>query len=78
MKVSSPVGEFPFEARRVMVRHGRLVLEGAMGAWPAKVEMEPQDIVQLARLVPWPAIAIGAIALAGFVGRSRRRGAGAR
>ena len=78
MKVSSPVGDFPFEARRMTVRHGRLVLEGVMGAWPARVEMEPQDIVKLARLIPWPVIAIAGITLAGIVGRSRGRGAGAR
>lgn len=78
MKVSSPVGEFPFEARRVTVRHGRLVLEGAMGAWPARVEMEPHDIVKLARLIPWPVIAIGGITLAGLVARSRHRGREAR
>lgn len=76
MKVTSPVGEFPFEARRLTVKDGRLVLEGAMGAWPARVEMEPKDIIRMARLVPWPAIAVAGIALAGLVGR-RRRSAGA-
>lgn len=75
MKVSSPVGDFPFEARRLTVRNGRLVLEGAMGAWPARVELEPRDIVRLAQLVPWPAIAVAGITLAGLVGRRRRPGA---
>ena len=73
MKVSSPVGDFPFEARRLTVKDGRMVVEGAMGAWPTTVEVEPRDIVQLARLVPWPAIALGVIALAGVMRRSRRR-----
>jgi len=72
MKVSSPVGDFPFEARRLTVKNGRMVLEGAMGAWPARVEIEPKDIVHLARLVPWPVIAVAGIALAGLVGRRRR------
>lgn len=75
MKVSSPVGDFPFEARRLSVKDGRVVVEGAMGAWPTTVEVEPRDIVQLARLVPWPAIALGVIALAGLARRRRRRGA---
>ena len=72
MKVSSPVGDFPFEARRLLVRDGRIVLEGAMGAWPARVEMEPKDIVALARLGPWPAFAVAGIALASLVGRRQR------
>jgi len=73
MKVSSPVGDFPFEARRLSVKDGRMIVEGAMGAWPTQIEVEPRDIVQLARLVPWPAIALGGIALASLVRRSRRR-----
>jgi hypothetical protein len=72
MKVSSPVGDFPFEAKRLILKDGRLVLEGAMGAWPARVELEPKDILQLARLLPWPVIAIAGITLAGLVGRRRR------
>lgn len=72
MKVSSPVGDFPFEARRLTVKEGRMVVEGAMGAWPTTIEVEPRDIVQLARLIPWPAIAIGGIALAGLMRKSRR------
>jgi hypothetical protein len=43
-----------------------------MGAWPARVELEPTDILQLARLLPWPVIAIAGITLAGLVGRRRR------
>jgi hypothetical protein len=72
MKVSSPVGDFPFEAKRLILKDGQLVLEGAMGAWPARVELEPKDILQLARLLPWPVIAIAGITLAGLVGRRRR------
>jgi len=75
MKVSSPVGDFPFEARRLTVKNGRLVLEGAMGAWPAKVEMEPGDVFRMARLVPWPVLAVTVIALvAALAGRRRARG----
>ncbi len=74
MKVSSPVGDFPFEARRLTVKKGRLVLEGAMGAWPARVEMEPGDVFRVARLVPWPVIAFTAVAMVGALARRRRRG----
>jgi hypothetical protein len=72
MKVSSPVGDFPFEARRLSIKNGRMVLDGAMGAWPARVELEPKDIITLARLLPWPALAVAGITLAGLVGRRRR------
>jgi hypothetical protein len=71
MKVSSPVGDFPFEAKRLRLKDGRIVLEGAMGAWPAKVEMEPKDVVRLARLVPWPVIAVTGLALMGALARRR-------
>lgn len=74
MKVSSPVGDFPFEARRLTVKNGRLVLEGAMGAWPAKVEMEPGDVVRMARLVPWPVLAVAGLAMVGVLARRRRKG----
>ena len=40
MKVSSPIGDFPFEARRLRFENGSIVIEGAMGAWPATVRME--------------------------------------
>ncbi len=73
MKVSSPVGEFPFEPRRLKLKDGHLVLEGSMGAWPAKVEMELGDLVRIARLVPWPVLAVGAVAVIGLLGRPRRR-----
>lgn len=71
MKVSSPVGEFPFEAKRLRVERGRMVMEGSMGAWPAKVEIEPKDLLMMARLIPWPVFAGAAVALAGLLARQR-------
>jgi hypothetical protein len=50
MKVDSPVGNFPFEPQRIRLEDGHLLLEGEMGAWPAKVEIEPRDVLALARL----------------------------
>ena len=65
MKVSSPVGDFPFEAERLEVKGGRLVVIGSMGAWPARVEVGLEDLPQLVRLVPPPVLAtVGVIALA--------------
>ena len=54
MKVTSPVGEFPYTFERIRLRGTRLVAEGRMGTWPARIEMGVEDIP--------PAIRIGAIA----------------
>jgi hypothetical protein len=55
MKVSSPVGEFPFEPKRIVLEDGGLVVHGSMGAWPATVRVDPADVPNLLRVVPWPA-----------------------
>lgn len=66
MKVSSPIGDFPFEARRLRFKDGSLVVEGAMGAWPATVQVEPADLPMLLRLVPVPVLAL-VVSLAGVL-----------
>lgn len=50
MRVSSPVGEFPFEPVTVLIRGDRVRIEGRVGGWPAHVEIEADDIARLARL----------------------------
>ncbi len=57
MKVSSPVGDFPFEPRSLRYEAGGLVVEGAMGAWPATIRVEPADLPVIVRLVPRPVLA---------------------
>jgi hypothetical protein len=52
MQVTSPVGDFPFTPRRLRLEGTSIVLEGAMGAWPATVRVGLRDIPELARLVP--------------------------
>jgi len=54
MKVSSPVGDLPFEAKRLRWKNGAVVLEGAMGAWPARIVIYPKDAPKLFHLVRWP------------------------
>ena len=44
MRVSSPIGELPFEPTALRVRGGRVEVEGVMGAWPAHVVVEPADL----------------------------------
>jgi hypothetical protein len=63
MKVSSPVGDLPFEAKRLRWKNGTIVLEGAMGAWPARITIFPRDIPELVYLLKWPLIALCGIVL---------------
>ncbi len=65
MKVSSPVGEFPFEVRGLSLRRGAIRVDGAMGAWPAHVEMTLADLPALARAAPVPAAVALALVTAG-------------
>jgi hypothetical protein len=75
MKVSSPIGELPFEPRSIRLRHGALELEGVMGAWPARVEIGVADawaLVQVARR-PITVAAAGVAAASLVLGARRRR-----
>jgi hypothetical protein len=74
MKVSSPVGNFPFEPERVQIDKAGLILEGKMGAWPARVEIAPSDGLKFARLLgPRVALpALGLVLAVSLVQRGRR------
>jgi hypothetical protein len=52
MKVTSPVGDFPFEIKRVRTRSTMMTIQGSMGAWPASIQIEPSDVPALLRLAP--------------------------
>jgi hypothetical protein len=70
MKVTSPVGEFPYTFERIRFEGAHLVAEGRMGTWPARIEVGIADIP--------PAVRIGALAatagalLAAAIGRRRK------
>jgi hypothetical protein len=78
MKVSSPVGDFPFEPLRLTVRPRQFTLEGQVGAWPARVEFEPRDLIALAKAAgpaaAVPALAAAAVLVLGAGRRLTRRG----
>jgi len=61
MKVSSPIGDLPFEATHFRLRRGAIELVGAMGAWPARIVIYPRDAPKLLRLFRWPLGAFGMI-----------------
>lgn len=44
MKVSSPIGELPFEPRKLRFRKTGIEMEGVMGTWPARVQISGKDI----------------------------------
>ena len=75
MKVSSPVGDFPFEVTRLRLRAGGLHVEGSMGAWPSRVVINAGDIPALLRVAVLP-LAAGAASIAVLVSLTRlaRRG----
>ena len=75
MKVSSPIGELPFEPRKLTVRSGGIQIEGAMGAWPAHVQIDARDVPALARLLARPAAVTAAatITVTGLASLAARR-----
>jgi hypothetical protein len=74
MRVSSPIGELPFEPTRLRLREGRIEMDGQMGAWPAHVVVGPDDIPALIRLVRRPLLATLTLAVViGLAVRVRSR-----
>ena len=67
MKVSSPIGDLPFEPRKLRFRGHGLEIEGVMGAWPAHVQITGSDLPAIARVLAKPA-AIATTAAAVIVG----------
>ena len=75
MKVSSPIGELPFEPRKLTVRPRGIQIEGAMGAWPAYVQIDARDLPALARLLARPAAVTAAatVIVTGLASLAARR-----
>ena len=69
MKVSSPIGELPFEPRAVRLRGNGIQVDGVMGAWPARVTIAG-DLPGFARVAARPAI-VGAVGLTTVLGLIR-------
>ena len=73
MTVSSPIGELPFEPRKLTVGPGGIQIEGAMGAWPAHVQIGARDLPALARLLAWPAaVTAAAVTITGLASLAAR------
>lgn len=70
MKVSSPIGELPFEPRSVRLRGNGIQVDGMMGAWPAQVTVTAADLPALGRLAARPAL-VGTVCLTTVFGLVR-------
>lgn len=74
MRVSSPIGDLPFEPRSLSVRDGGLLVEGVMGVWPAQVQVGLSDAPAVLRMIAKPAAVVLLTALVvGVAVRSRPR-----
>jgi hypothetical protein len=49
VKVSSPVGDYPYEVTGVSFRGGHLVVAGRLGVWETTMEVEPADFAAIGR-----------------------------
>jgi hypothetical protein len=73
VKVSSPIGDLPFEPKRLRVSRRGLDIDGAMGAWPAHVHIDASDLPALGRLLPLRALTLATAGLlVALAGRRRR------
>ena len=61
MRVSSPIGELPFEPTAVAFRDGGIEVRGLMGAWPAHVQIDARDLPAVLRLIARPAAITAAV-----------------
>lgn len=73
MMVISGAGEFEITVQKVITRGNALVLIGTMGVWESETIIEPQDILQLARVSLKPRVLLF---LLGLPWRLLRRGKG--
>lgn len=58
MKVSSPIGDLPFKPTEIKISEGAVLMEGNMGAWPAHVQIELSDLVDIAFLLRYVLLAV--------------------
>jgi len=61
MRVSSPIGELPFEPKRLRVVGREVHITGEMGAWPAKVVIDASDLPSLLKISALPLTAVLAL-----------------
>ncbi len=72
MRVSSPIGDLPFEVDAVRLEGREVVVDGRLGAWESRIHVGPDDVPMLARALRVPIAAAAAVGLAAYLVGSRR------
>ena len=72
MRVSSPIGDLPFEVTAVRLEGRELVVEGLLGTWRSRIHVGVEDVPMLARALRVP-LAAGASAAVAVLWIRRRR-----
>jgi hypothetical protein len=65
VRVSSPIGDLPFEVTGVRIEGRELVVEGLLGTWRSRIHVGLGDAPMLARAMraPLATAAVGALAV---------------
>ena len=71
MRVSSPIGDLPFEVEAVRLEGRELVVEGRLGAWESRIHVGPEDVPMLARALRVPIAAVAVAGLAAYLAGRR-------
>jgi hypothetical protein len=71
VRVTSPIGDLPFEVTAVRREGRELVVEGSLGAWRSQIHVGAGDVPMLARALRGP-LAAAAVAAAAVVVLRRR------
>jgi hypothetical protein len=71
MRVSSPIGDLPFEVTGIRREGRELVVEGLLGTWRSTIHLGPGDAPMLARAARGPIAAATLTAVAVHLLRRR-------
>jgi len=67
VRVTSPIGDLPFEVEAVRIEGRELVVDGRLGAWKSQIHVEAADMPMLVRALRVPLAAVAAAGLAAYV-----------
>jgi hypothetical protein len=71
VRVTSPIGDLPFEVTAVRREGRELVVEGSLGAWRSQIHVGAGDLPMIVRAVRGP-LAVAGVAVAAAAVLRRR------
>jgi hypothetical protein len=71
VRVSSPIGDLPFEVEAVRLEGREVVVVGRLGAWESRIHVGPDDLPMLARALRVPIAAAAAAGIAAYLAGRR-------